>query len=711
LLHAFVRRSPDAMIEELDLTLVTIRTSLLATAMSLPLAFWFPLLSPDQQLIVSAVTAGLVAMGAFILSPIIAAGIGWVVSMVSFSSVALALAQRPVFELLLPLMIAYGVFTCIVVVSSGRTLSGRVVAEARAEREREVVNLLLKDFEGSSRDWLWDTDQHGHLRHVSVRLTEAFGKSRFAMEGLSLIDLLRQSFSNAGRDGVEAHDFLQLRLASRKAFRDQVVPVVVDGVIRWWSLTAKPLFNASGIHSGWRGVGSDVTDAQRREIEMTQLANFDSLTGLANRHQFQACLDAALKSEDEDHGVLLLVLDLDNFKAVNDTLGHLIGDELLRAVAERLHPFVGEGELLSRLGGDEYALIVPNATSEASGIAYGQQVLSALREPFDISGNRIEIRGSVGVALSPQHGTSAEQLLKAADTALYAAKDSGRDRVSVFNIEMDARTKRRASIQNDLGRALGNNEFELHYQPQVDARTMEVRGFEALLRWRRRSDKLMSPSEFIPIAEETGLIVPIGNWALRQACRDVAQWQAPLFVAVNFSAMQFASRGLIDSVANALTDANVAADRLEIEITESSLIEDSVHARETLRALRERGHRIALDDFGTGYSSLAYLRSFPLDKLKIDGAFTAGLIDDATGDASAIVRAIIQLATALRLRTTAEGVETSAQLDSLRAKGCADVQGYYFAHPMQAQDIPAFLEAWEEQRPLLTKDMPAIASA
>ncbi len=695
LLHWLLKRWPDRMIGRSDLFWITFRAVVIAIAMTAPTLYWFPRVNTEEQLMIASIVSALIGLGGFVLAPIVAAAVGWVVCVTALAAATLLLAERPIYTDLVFLLIAYGVAVCVVAVTSSRTLVGRVLAETRAEQQHQVVELLLKDFEGSSRDWLWETDERGHLRHVSIRLTEAFARSKSSLEGVSLIELIRSTFSSSGRESVEAHDFLQLRFSSRQAFRDQVIPVVIDGELRWWSLTAKPLFNARRIHVGWRGVGSDVTEAQRRDIEMTHLANFDALTGLANRRQFRASLNETLQSDPDTSAALLLILDLDNFKQINDTLGHMIGDELLRAVAHRLQLSTHEGELLARLGGDEYALIAPGSFHDEACVNRAQTLLNALREPFYIRETRIEIRGSVGIACAPLHGANSDDLLKAADTALYAAKDGGRDGVRIFTNEMDLRTRRRLSIQSDLGHALQNNELELHYQPQIDTRSMQVVGFEALLRWRRPADHVLSPVEFVPIAEETGLIVPIGEWVMQQACIDASSWPEPLFVAVNLSAVQFSSRGLIDAVNKAVYDVGFDPERLELEITESSLIEDSSHARETLKTLRALGHRVALDDFGTGYSSLAYLRSFPIDKLKIDSAFTSGLDSDEYGDANAIVRAIIQLASALRLKTTAEGVETREQFDALRAKGCTDVQGFFFAKPMPAKDISTFLADWQ----------------
>jgi diguanylate cyclase (GGDEF)-like protein len=702
--HYYSSRKVDRDIDDNDIRRISIRLAIISTAMLAPTVFWLPRVNPDEQMLIVAVVAGLIGAGGFVMSPIAAAGITWTLTTTAIASVALLAADRPVLFTVLWLMVAYAVAIIAIVIATSRALVARVTAEIRAERQRDVVDLLLKDFEGSSRDWLWETDAHGHLRHVSVRLTEAFDRPPSELDGLSLVDLLRATFSDSADDAVEAHDFLHLRLASRQAFRDHLVPVVVGSEIRWWSLTAKPLFNGARVHTGWRGVGSDVTEAQLRDIEMTRLANFDYLTGLANRRQFRVHLDSIFAADSEDHRVTLFVLDLDNFKVVNDTLGHLVGDQVLREVARRLSTVVSPDEKLARLGGDEYALVVVGEFDESRCRERGAKLLETLREPFFIRETRIEIRASVGVARAPAHALGADDLLKAADTALYSAKDEGRDVVSLFSVEMDLQARKRAAMQSDLGSAVEKDELVLHYQPQIDARTMQLVGFEALLRWQRDRYRTLSPAEFISVAEETGLIVPIGGWVMAQACRDAQYWPEHLFVGVNFSAVQFASRGLIDTVCDAIRDAGILPQRVELEITESSLIKDSHHARETLTTLRDIGLSVALDDFGTGYSSLAYLRSFPIDKLKIDRAFTAALIDDASGEASAIVRAIIQLAGALKLKTVAEGVETQAQLDTLRAKGCTEVQGYYFARPMPAQEVLAFIEAWDDQRHLLAAE-------
>ncbi len=700
---------PGRVVQAGDLRHFVFQSGLVAGLLAMPVIWLFPQVDAENRTAIATVTAGMIGAGAFVLAPVPAAGLFWTVCLGAGACIALTLVMlnQPVYFVLLILLAVYTVVMAVTVLLTSRLFLSHVRAEAQAERQSQLVGLLLKDFEGSARDWLWETDAFGHLRHVSMRLAEALGRDPVALAGLPLAQLLRDTFPSMSRDETLALDSLQLRLQAKRAFRDQVVPVMAGSELRWWALTAKPLLDAQGNFAGWRGVGSDTTDMQRRDIEMTQLANFDSLTGLANRRQFHACLDAALPAGGPPQPLMLLVLDLDNFKAVNDSLGHLMGDQMLREVARRLSPLVNEGEVLARLGGDEYALIVPGDFSDAQCVARAQTLLDALREPCTINEVRIEMRGSVGMACAPRHGNNTDQLLKAADTALYASKDAGRDTVRLFDAEMDARARHRLSVLTDLGQALERKELLLHYQPQINVRTQSIVGFEALLRWRHGQRGLLPPDEFIPVAEETGMIVPIGTWVMQQACLEAAKWPEKMFVAVNLSAVQFSSRSLPDAVSNALADAALPPTRLELEITESCLIQDSSGARDTMKTLRALGVRVALDDFGTGYSSLAYLRSFPLDKLKIDRAFTSALDNDPQGEASAIVRAIIQLATALKLQTTAEGVETAAQMDALRAKGCTEVQGYFFAKPMPAEEIPAFIAAWQAGRNKRPAYMPA----
>ena len=433
-----------------------------------------------------------------------------------------------------------------------------------------------------------------------------------------------------------------------------------------------------------------------RERRITQLAFNDSLTGLPNRAFFRQHLDLELKQVERRGGALaLLCVDLDNFKAVNDTLGHPVGDELLRAVAQRLGANVGDA-LVARLGGDEFTIILSHRDGhEAAGQVAGR-LITALAEPFDIAGHDLSIGASVGIAIAPGDAADADSLLKHADLALYQAKGEGGGTYRFFESEMNARAQARHRLEADLRRAIGAGEFELFYQPLFDLETNRIGSFEALIRWNHPARGMVPPDEFIPLAEETGLIVPIGAWVIQEACRQAMKWPQDVRVAVNVSSVQFRKPGLANVIIQALAASALDPHRLEIEITESVFLESSETLIAVLHSLRNLGIRIALDDFGTGYSSLSYLQSFPFDKIKIDRSFIQQLL--SRSGSTAIVRAITDLARALGMETTAEGVENSEQLAELRLQGCSSVQGYLFSKPVNAAAVLDALAAANPQR-------------
>ena len=386
------------------------------------------------------------------------------------------------------------------------------------------------------------------------------------------------------------------------------------------------------------------------------------------------------------HGgqLAVLYLDLDHFKSVNDTLGHSTGDELLKAVTQRLQDCLCGADIFARLGGDEFAIVQTGLEYPTDAGVLAQQLRDAItRAPCELNGHQVALDISIGIALAPDHGTDVDQLLKGADMALYSAKSEGRGTYRYFEAEMDARMKSRHALEVDLRKALANNEFELHYQPLVRLADNKISGCEALLRWHHPEHGTISPADFIPVAEETGLINPIGEWVLRQACAEAATWPKDLKIAVNGSPVQFRSQGLSQIVIGALAAANLAPHRLELEITESVVLQSNDTTLRRLHQLRELGVRISMDDFGTGYSSLSYLRSFPFDKIKIDRAF----INDLANGNDSIVQAIITLANSLNMTTTAEGVETEQQAQALRAMGCIEMQGYLFSRPKAAHEI------------------------
>jgi len=444
----------------------------------------------------------------------------------------------------------------------------------------------------------------------------------------------------------------------------------------------------------------DITERHRSEAKIAHMARHDVLTGLPNRAVLRERIEQAIKgTRDGDRRFVVHVLDLDRFKEVNDTLGHPVGDALLKAVAQRLRGCVREIDTLARLGGDELCIIqsVADPVSEAGGLA--NRIIQAIGAPFELDDHHVTIGVSIGIAVAPTDGSDPDQLMRSADLALYRAKNEGRGTFCFFEREMDARMQTRRTLERDLRTALAGNQFELYYQPLVNLERNEICGLEALLRWNHPARGNIPPLDFIPLAEDTGLIIPIGEWVLRQACAEAAAWRDDVKIAVNLSPAQFKCRTLVQSVISALAASGMSAHRLELEITESVMLEDAPGAFATLGQLRDLGVRVALDDFGTGYSSLSNLRKFPFDKIKIDRSFVSDL-SAANLDAVAVVRSMAQLGASLGMATTAEGVETKEQLDQLRAEGCTEIQGYYFSRAKPASEIAQ----------LLARQVPALAA-
>ena len=439
---------------------------------------------------------------------------------------------------------------------------------------------------------------------------------------------------------------------------------------------------------GWVATHEDITERRRSEMQIAHMARHDALTDLPNRVLLRERLADALVHVERGQRLAVLCLDLDHFKNVNDSLGHPIGDELLRAVAGRLRACVRETDTISRVGGDEFAIIQTDITDATDAERLALRLSEVISAPYDLQGHMVVTATSIGIAVAPVDGIEANELLKNADMALYGAKADGRGVYRFFEPNMDARMKARRALELALRKALANDEFELHYQPAVNLNGETVQCCEALLRWNHPEQGLIMPADFIPIAEEIGLIVPIGEWVIRRACQDATAWPDDIRVAVNLSPTQLNNSLLFPTVLNALNAAQLPAHRLELEITEAVLMENTEANLRTLHGLRSLGIRISMDDFGTGYSSLSYLRSFPFDKIKIDRCFITGLGDDA--ESAAIVQAVAGLAHQLSMTTTAEGVETRTQLDRVRELGCTDVQGHFYSPPIPARELAAF---------------------
>jgi len=447
----------------------------------------------------------------------------------------------------------------------------------------------------------------------------------------------------------------------------------------------------------------EIADREESQARSQYLAYHDSLTGLGNRLLFKEQLEEALKDVSvASHPLAVLFLDLDGFKAVNDTLGHSIGDLLLKSVAAKLRDILPRTDRIARLGGDEFAILQISAAQPGSSIALAEKIIEVVGQPNSIDGHDVTVGASVGIAVARPGDINTENFLKSADLAMYSAKSDGRGTYRMFDPEMDAIVQARRLLERDMRTALAQDGFRLFYQPLVNLQTKKVTAFEALMRWQHPERGMVPPSDFIPVAEEMGLIVQLGEWALRQACAEATEWPDGICVSVNLSPLQFSKGNLVSSVMSALASAGLPASRLELEITESVLLEKSERNITILNQLRDLGVRISMDDFGTGYSSIGYLRSFPFDKIKIDQSFVRDLLVDE--GSLAIVRAIAGLGVSFGMITTAEGVETEEQMRCLNLEGCIEVQGYLYSRPVPANEIVGVLASLDNRRLLNPRD-------
>ena len=562
-----------------------------------------------------------------------------------------------------------------------RGLVEAVEIEADRREATQTIRLLLNDYEQQSSDWLWTVDAANRLRNVSERFAEACGRPAEELEGLPLEDLIENDAA-----------FMELidAIANGRGVRDLTIGIPTGDVTRQWRVSGRPRPDGS-----LSGVARDITVDVRNEERVAFMAHYDHLTGLANRYLFNERLRDSLTRESAMSGnVVMFYLDLDDFKAINDTRGHLIGDGLLREVGERLKSEVRSGDTVARLGGDEFAILMETRAGDSLLIERAHRFLSAVREPYVIEGQTYRISTSVGVARCIDAECDAEELMRRADLALYAAKTKGRDNFAMFEVQLDRTARARREMEIELAEALGNGEFRLHYQPIVDLKSGRVTALEALLRWHHPRRGMVSPANFLPVAEATGMIVPIGEWVIRQALHEMSMRASDLRLSINLSPTQVKDPGLLAIVAQALHTTNIAPAQIEFEITEHVLMEAGETNLTTLQQLHELGVGIALDDFGTGYSSLSYLRRFPFDRIKIDRHFVESVDSDA--DSRAIVTSVAQLALALGMQTTAEGVEKLDQLDALRELGIDEAQGFFISKPMPGDRID--LAAIEQTR-------------
>ena len=549
-----------------------------------------------------------------------------------------------------------------------------------SRKEDELLQTVLNNM--SQGVLLFDSETQ--LIFCNTRYVEMYGLlPEVARPGRSLRDLLHHRIQT-GTFAEDPDDYivrLKERIAEGETFTNTVT--LADG--RAFSMVNKPI--AGG---GWLATHEDITERQRSEQRIAHMARHDALTDLPNRVLLRERLEHELKRVKRGECLAVLCLDLDQFKSINDALGHPIGDELLKLVADRLRGCTREPDTVARLGGDEFAIIMTQMQQPNDAAALSKRIRESIIRPYQIDGHQIVTDISIGISIAPDDAVEPEPLLRNADMALYGAKADGRGTYRYFEPEMNTRMRARRELEMDLRRALVNKEFELHYQPLVNLQTNEVNGFEALLRWNNPVRGMVSPADFIPIAEETGLIIPLGEWVLKSACYEAVDWPEHIKVAVNLSPAQLNNRNLLSVVTGALSETGMPPHKLQLEITETVLLQNTFATLATLHELRKLGVQIALDDFGTGYSSLSYLRSFPFDKIKIDRSFIQDLSKGE--EPVAIVQAVANLAKCLNMASTAEGVETQQQRDILESMGCTEMQGYLFSRARPAKEIRQFFD-------------------
>lgn len=650
-----------------------------------PMAAFAPFGDPAQRLELWAITAMLMTASAVLLpavplANVVFAGIVALSALASFAlghSIGMAV-----------LTFFFGIMITLGAIENARSfLTARIAESAMAEKS-EVVSMLLREFEEGEADWLWQIDTSRRVRSVSPRFAFALGLTNDEIDGKPFIQLIAGPAWDSGQFPSSLHDLAE-RLKRRESFSNLLVRVTIGGQQRWWELSGTPKFNDTGSFDGFRGVGSDVTEQRESSEKIAHMARFDTLTGLPNRMMVTEALGEAMRYADQWRTkCAFLMIDLDRFKAVNDTLGHLIGDQLLARVSERLKALVTENELCGRLGGDEFAVVIRDASDHNRVERVALAVIEMLSRPYEVDHHTLYIGASVGSAIGPRDGTTVETLMRNADLALYRSKEEGGGQHFGYEPALHAHAEERRKLEFSLRRALELNEFKLNYQPVVDAVDESIVSFEALIRWHSEEHGLVRPDKFIPLAEDTRLIVPIGEWVLREACMEAVRWPDKVKVAVNVSGEQLLDPGFISSVVQALSASGLPAQRLELEVTESIFVRDATTARNALEQIMSLGCGVALDDFGTGYSSLAYIRNLRFSTIKVDRSFVQGA---ATGspESLAIIRAVVAMAESLEMSTTAEGVETEKELETIRALGCRKIQGYYFGRPMPADEARA----------------------
>ncbi|WP_026091198.1 GGDEF and EAL domain-containing protein [Blastomonas sp. AAP53] len=658
-------------------------TSLIAFVWCIPILVFAPLAGDLELATVWTILAALVVAGTLLLNALPLGAFMFNLVLMSASIVAYWQAGN---------MVTVGAitsFSILLALSGFENARGYLMfklSEHGLAEKDEVVSLLLREFEEGDADWLWQIDSARRIINASPRFAFAVGREVSEIEGMPLTQLIAGKLWEGGNLPPSLH-ILSDKLTKRESFSNLVVKVHGADKTFWWELSASPRYDDNGTFTGFRGVGSDVTESRESAEKIARLARYDTLTGLPNRLQLTEALDRALKEcEQWNCRCGFLMIDLDRFKSVNDTLGHLVGDRLLAQVSLRLRSLMGKDEMCGRLGGDEFAVVMRD-TGDGQRIGdIAERIIDVLSQPYEVDQHTLFIGASIGSAHGLRDGRTVETLMRSADLALYRSKDEGGGRHNVYEPQLHSHAEERRVMEMALRKALEKDEFTLAFQPVVDAGSESLVAFEALLRWHNPEFGQVSPARFIPLAEDARLVVPIGNWVLHRACREAVTWPANMRVAVNVSAEQLYEPDFVDTVVEALSEAGLPPQRLELEVTESVFLREGSRAGETLDRILALGVGLSLDDFGTGYSALGYLSKTRFTTIKVDRSFVQGAARGAQ-ESIAIIRAVVAMADSLGMSTTAEGAETEHEVQVVRKLGCKKIQGYYYGRPMMASDV------------------------
>ena len=550
---------------------------------------------------------------------------------------------------------------------------------------------MLDSFESAGLGYFWSTDALGNLEYLTPSAFRNLGWNRKAVTGTPIgKHLLPAEDPDKGSERP-----LSYLLSAKNAISGLTVKLKTDIGIVWWEISGKPLFDAAGDFVGYRGSAKDITHDQSQLLEGDRRAQIDSLTGLPNKTQIKRTLTHNLRVfRNTKQSCAVLMIDLDRFKQVNETLGQSAGNDLLKQAAGRLARNGEDKVTVARLSADEFLVLIPDVDDRGILGDFGQRYVQILSQPYDIDGNQANVGASVGIAIAPYDGVETDELLNAAEMALYAAKGSGKGKYRFYSSDLKTQARHRGEIENELREAIGKKQLRMFYQPIVDAKTHKLKCVEALIRWEHPQRGWISPGEFIPIAEESGVIRKVGAWALEQVCQDAAAWPVEIRAAINVSAVQFQHDDFVKMAKRIIEDSNIAPSRIELEITESVFIGDYAGIMKIFKGLKGLGVRLSLDDFGTGYSSLSYLRNAPFDKIKIDQSFVRGCTEPGNNN-SAIIRAIVSLAEALGMETVAEGIEAKDELELVERRGATHLQGLIFSGAISNDELLAKLESGE----------------